>query len=506
MIFLAAAGLVMVVSGVASYYTTGEPSAFSVGNLTAGALLLASAGVLQSRRVSGFSGVRSRRVLLRWSVICALVVALVVAANVVSSNWSAALDLTADRQYTLADQTLQVCAQIGELPEDERPALLFFEDALIAKEVELRVAQYRAHCPIVTRTLRREKAPLEARQILAEYETTLVACRGSVCEAVGYPSEGNITNALLRLARSAHPVFYFLVGHGEVNLASEGDYGYAALAAALRDEGVEARAYVGPMRADVPPEADVLIIAAPEKDLLPQEIEGIDAYLEQGGRLLVLLEPESSSNLTELLARWGFGLPPGVVADERVSPLIADATPLSLLLNQFSGWHPITRKLSPRNMVLLPSSRPVVPARKPESDDRLEALVYSHAGASIVEDVAAARAGRVVAGAAQRGSLPLAVAGRYPRDAGEARIVVIGDSDFASNRLLNVLYNRDLLLNSLLWLAQEEELIALRPKGPTPDQDPLTIEQTLAYFYFLAFALPEALLLLGIHAWYRQLG
>jgi hypothetical protein len=69
-----------------------------------------------------------------------------------------------------------------------------------------------------------------------------------------------------------------------------------------------------------------------------------------------------------------------------------------------------------------------------------------------------------------------------------------------------VLYNRDLLLNSLLWLAQEEELIALRPKGPTPDQDPLTIEQTLAYFYFLAFALPEALLLLGIHAWYRQLG
>ena len=102
--------------------------------------------------------------------------------------------------------------------------------------------------------------------------------------------------------------------------------------------------------------------------------------------------------------------------------------------------------------------------------------------------------------------LPVAAAGRYPRDDGEARIVIIGDRDFASNRLLSALYNRDLLLNAVLWLAADEEHISIRPKAWTPDQDPLTFQQTLAYFYFLAFALPEILLLLGIHAWYRQRG
>ena len=82
--------------------------------------------------------------------------------------------------------------------------------------------------------------------------------------------------------------------------------------------------------------------------------------------------------------------------------------------------------------------------------------------------------------------------------------MVIGDRDFASNRLLGSLYNRDLLLNSVLWLVEDETHIAIRAKLWTPVQHPLTVQQTLAYFYFLAFALPEVLLLLGLRAWYRQ--
>ena len=102
---------------------------------------------------------------------------------------------------------------------------------------------------------------------------------------------------------------------------------------------------------------------------------------------------------------------------------------------------------------------------------------------------------------------PLAAAGRYPRGEGtEARIVVIGDRDFASNRWLGSLYNLDLAMNALLWLAEEEQRVAIRPKAWTPDTHPLPLETTLGYFYSLAFALPEILLLLGIHAWYRQQG
>jgi ABC-type uncharacterized transport system involved in gliding motility auxiliary subunit len=111
---------------------------------------------------------------------------------------------------------------------------------------------------------------------------------------------------------------------------------------------------------------------------------------------------------------------------------------------------------------------------------------------------------------AERAEIPVVATGRFPRgeadDAREARMVVIGDRDFASNRLLEALYNRDLFMNAIRWLANDETRIALGDKGWTPNQDPLTLQQTVAYFYFLAFALPEALLLLGIFAWWRQRG
>jgi len=505
--FLAAAGLVMLLSGLAAFYTTRGSSAFAIANLIAGPLLLIAAGVAQTRRVSGFSGAHSRRVVVRCSALVGAVTAAVILVNIALSGSGAALDLTADRQYTLADQSAELCREIGELPVEGRPHLLFFEDALIADDVKLLVAQYDAHCDMEVRWLQGQEAPPEARAILASYETTVIACVGTRCEPVGYPSEGNITNSLLRLTRMRTPVVYFLVGHGEVDLASEADRGYSSLAGALRDEGFDLRAYVGPTQRTVPADADAIVIAAPERDLLPGELEALDAYLTGGGRLLVLLEPDSATNLHELLVRWGFGLPDGIVADERTSPLLDDPTPLSLLVNHFSGYHPVTRKLNRRHMVLLPSSRVVTAAHKPQRGDELQPLVYSTRSAWLESDLESALGGRSISADPEEPGqqpLPVAAAGRYPRGDVEARIVVFGDRDFASNRLLPTLYNRDLALNAILWLTEDEERIALRPKGATPDQDPLTIHQTLAYFYFLAFALPEALLLLGIHAWYRQ--
>ncbi len=253
----------------------------------------------------------------------------------------------------------------------------------------------------------------------------------------------------------------------------------------------------------------MLVVAGPERDLLPAELAALERYLERGGRLLALLEPGMSTNLELLLNRWGFELPPGVLADQASSPLLEDPKPISLLLRSYNPFHPVTRKLSNRTMLLVPSARLVVPAHKPQPEDQIEGLVFTSRSAWLETDVAGALADRSIApdpAEASGREFPVAAAGRYLRNGTEARIVAIGDRDFASNRLLAALYNRDFFLNAILWLAGDDEHIAIRPKAWTPHQDPLTLQQTLAYFYFLAFALPEILLLLGIHAWYRQRG
>jgi hypothetical protein len=507
--FLAAAGLVMILAGIGAFYATERVlSAFSVLNLAGGAGLLVVAAVLSLRNVRGWSGERSRRIAARWTLLAALVVAAALASGPLSLGLHGALDLTVERSYTLSEQTLGVCRELAPGDAEARAELLFFEDAKLAKEIGPLVRAYDAACPeIRTRFLTHEEMPPQARSILGRTESTVVACRGTRCEYVGFPSEPNLTNALLRLGRRRELLAYFLLGHGEADLADESDSGFSGLAEVLRAEGVEPRGWISSASLAVPQAASVVIAAAPQRNLLDGELAALETWLRGGGRLLVLLEPGVESNLAKLLERFGFELPEGVLADPLSSPLVERPTLLNLLVNGFDATHVVVKQFNPRTMLLVPGARMVVAAHKPEADDELRNLVFTSSRAWLERDVAAAMADREIRpdpGELAEQELPLAALGRYPRGGAEARIVVIGDRDFASNRMLASLYNRDLFMNAFWWLAEDERNIAIRPKLWTPDHYPVTIQETLAYFHFFAFALPELLLLLGIGAWYRQ--
>jgi gliding motility-associatede transport system auxiliary component len=515
MAFLPAVGIVMILVGVGSYYATRSLhglSAFSGANVALGFALLAIGAIAQARRFRGFSGAESRRVVLRWVALSAGALALVIGLNVWARGVTARIDLTVDRMYTLSDQTKMLCRELAE-KKGEPVQLVFFEDALLAKDVKLLVAAYADSCPALEiRDASRREVPEAARDLHTTTATTVISCRGDVCDPIGYPSERNITNALARFARERAIRVYFTVGHGEIDLASESDSGFAGVAAMLRDQGFDPRAFVGPAASEVPSDADLVVVAAPERDLMPEEVAVLDRYLARGGRMLVLAGAGQRSNLySELLPRWGFVLDDEIVLDRASSPLLKDPSPANLLVYLFAPYNPVTRNLSQRTMLVMPRTRPVELGRKPEPDDRLDRAAFASPRAWVSRDVAAALAGGETAAPAANEPREISVVatGRYPRPgsddpAREARIVVIGSRDFASNRLLDALYNRDLLANAVRWLGNDEKHIAMSDKGWTPNQDPLTLQQTVAYFYFLAFALPEALLLLGIFAWWRQ--
>ena len=507
--FFGLAGLVMILSGLGAYYIarSDDLPLFSVLNLLGGLALVCAGGIIELRRFRGFSGVRSRRVVVRWSAIGLAVLGAVLGANALARGWHASLDLSANRIYTLSEQTLEVCARAARLPPAERPRLLLLKDALLASDFRLLLETYAHLCPALEfEEVLSADVPAAALPVVERIEVTVLACRPGRCEGSGFPTEVNITNALVRVLLDRTIEIHFLIGHGEGNLASATPTGYAGLAALLREEGHQLEALVGPASGAISTDVDVLALIAPARDLLAAEVESLETYLNDGGRLLVLLEPGIQTNLTKLLEAWGFGLPNAIILDRQGSALLPDPRPLSLLIHAYSAYHPITRKLTNRSMILAPGVRPVLPRRKPQPGDELKALAFSSRSAWLESDVAQVFSGRPVPEnppQESQGELPLAVAGRYARASGETRIVVIGDADFASNRLLGDLYNRDLILNAVLWLG-EQEGGSPRPKVWTPDQDPFTIQQTLAYFYFMAFALPELLLLLGIRAWYRQ--
>ena len=88
----------------------------------------------------------------------------------------------------------------------------------------------------------------------------------------------------------------------------------------------------------------------------------------------------------------------------------------------------------------------------------------------------------------------------------QTRVVVIGDSDFASNGALGIQGNRDLFVNTVNWLAQQENLIAIRPRDPSDRRVSLTADQERRIFYLTVLLIPVAIFGLGVYGWARRRG
>jgi ABC-type uncharacterized transport system involved in gliding motility auxiliary subunit len=273
----------------------------------------------------------------------------------------------------------------------------------------------------------------------------------------------------------------------------------------LETEGYALRKLVTATGASVPSDAGALLIVSPQRPFDAEAIASLRSYLAQGGGLVALLEPGIRSGLEELLGEYGFDLPDGVIIDPPVGPVAGGAPGVNPIASTYSK-HPVTHGLGPRTLSLFLQARPVVPARKPQPDDELQALVTSSRDAWLDTSP-----GRILRGSrperppgVEPQRWPFVSAGLYPRDARQTRIVLFGDASFADNDHLRALYNLDLLLNAIHWVGQREEAIAIRPKILTPNQDPLTPQQSLAMLYGVGLLLPEILLVAGAVAWLRR--
>jgi len=136
----------------------------------------------------------------------------------------------------------------------------------------------------------------------------------------------------------------------------------------------------------------------------------------------------------------------------------------------------------------------------------LRRIVLSSHRAWLSEDLAwlGRKSGRPQSHGARRDYQTLVAAGRYPRAGGEARIVVFGDAELASNRYLRALYNLDLVLNAVHWAADQEPEITQRPKIRQTVQFPVPLDNSVRALYGVGLLLPELLLIAGGIVWLRR--
>ena len=512
-------GVALVFAAVAIRFLKPEWQQYYNG-LAIGGLVCTLLYILSQWREIGqsFSGRQARFGTLAAASIL-LVLGILVAINYLSTRHNKRWDLTGAKQFSLSDQTKKVLADLKE-PVTVR----VFARSEEFQRFRDRLDQYTYQSKqISTEYIDPEKKPAMAQQYGITALGTVVFDYKGRNEKATSDSEQDLTNALIKVLKGRQPKIYFTQGHGEKDTASADRSGYNGISGALTSGNFVVEKLVLAQQAAVPADADVLVIAGPKTDFLQPEIDMLKAYLKRGGKILLLLDPvvkadqPQPTGLQALLKDWGIEAGNDIVLDvSGMGRLIGTDESVPVAASYPS--HPITDNFNLLTAYpLARSMSPIEGGTNGHTAQRLVETSKSSWGETNLKSLTGGEPAKMD-DADKKGPVSLAAAVSAPAgDAPapdvkpgdeskkpESRLVAFGDSDFASNAALGVQGNRDLFLNAVNWLAQQEDLIAIRPKDPEDRRITLTADQERRIFYLTVLIVPGLVLFAGVQTWWRR--
>jgi ABC-type uncharacterized transport system involved in gliding motility auxiliary subunit len=448
------------------------------------------------------------------SVLVAL--GIVVAANYLSARENKRWDLTANKQNSLSEQTVKVLQNL-----DAPVKFVAFDRQTDLDRFRARLDEYAYQSNKVSAEyIDPDTKPVVAKEYqIDQYGTVVVEYKGRRERATS-DSEQDLTNALIKVTSGKERSVYFVQGHGEKDPTRTERDGYSAVADLLKRDNYKVDKLALAQEKDVPADATAVILAGPTSDLLPEEADALRRYLAKMGKVMVLVDPilqpgKSLPNLEAVLKEWGIELGNNIVVDVSGAsndPSIAVATTYRP--------HPVTDRFE--LLTLFPLSRSVEAIAGGTNGHIAQPVVETSARSWAEASLESVTGGKGVSMEADKGDKPgpvtiaAAVSAAAPEQPGaspaadasapkpESRVLVFGDSDFASNNVAGVAGNSNLFANAVNWLAQQENLIAIRPKQATDRRVTITARQQQGIFLISILVVPALVFGTGVWTWWRR--
>jgi len=419
-----------------------------------------------------------------------------------STNWQ--WDLTANKRYSLSQQTLQILSKL-----DKKVELIYFDRQNNFAAVRDLLDQFPSHSRLVSVSyVDPDREPAKARQYNVKEYAKIIVVAGDKSEAAKGTKEEDIINSIIRVLKGGAKNVYFLQGHGEREIDSTERLGYSEAKKALESSNYQVKTLsLLEEKPAVPEDCKVLVIAGPQKDFLDPEIAAIKKYMMEGGRVLFLITPFTPPKLVQMLADYGVDASNTLVVDVSGIGRLFGTDELMPLALQYEN-HPITKDMA-NTASLFPFANAIRNSDKPMPGADFQLIAKTTPKSWATKDVHAKevsfRKGQDI-----EGPVALVGAGVF-HDPGapmaiETRYVVSGSADLISNAILGFNGNRDLFLNMMNWLSSDEDLIAVRPKDPEDRPVELTPAQLQMIFYLALVVLPLAVVLSGFGVWWRRRG
>lgn len=467
-------------------------------------LILSAQGVyLKFKEIKAAFGHRTARYWFNAVVMVGLALGIIVLVSVLGSRHIYRWDLTENRRHSLSSQTIKL---LQSLTTDVMATGFYRTDQPGKRVAEDLFRQYESYsgAKFKGKIADPDREPGLARRYGVETYGTIVLETKTKSEKVLDAQEEKLTNGLVKVTRAGKRVVYVVKGHGERELANTDRPGMSEAKAALEGANYEVKDLLLARDPTVPADASLVLVAGPKNDPFPQELDALDKHIARGGKVLFMLDPFQAEGMKKYLAKYGVTLGDDLVVE--VNPLgrLFGIGPEVPVVSQYDP-HPITKEMK-GVMTLFPLARSVTPARTPPKGVTLQPLAQTSEQSWGETDRAALQRGEAKPDPQDRkGPLPVAVVATIDAVAPpegkkdtRARLVVVGTSNLAANQFVNAAGNRDFFLNSVSWLAEEEDLIAIRPKDTRQAPIILTATQGHAVFWLPVVVLPGAVIFAGI--------
>ncbi|NJK36348.1 MAG: ABC transporter [Oscillatoriales cyanobacterium RM2_1_1] len=433
------------------------------------------------------------------------------------------VDLTENQQFTLAPQTQSLIKTL------EQPVKIWVFERAQNPQTQALLNQYRDLAPglVSYEFVDPQTQPGVAQDFGVKDFGEIYLESGSKRqpirkEGIEPLTEVQLTNGIDQLLSDRTPKVYFLQGHGERPI-QEGQGGILEAVDTLKERNFITEELTLAQVTTIPPDADVIVVASPQRQLFTGEVAALENFLNQGKGVMLLIDPKTNSGLAPLLDNWGVKLDDQLAIDGTGSGNLVGLGPTVPIVREY-GDHPITRDFG-NGISFYPYARPV--ETRPVEGTTESPLIWTDpeswaesdlSGENVKFDQGRDRQGPLSLGVAlsrmvqspavgqvddknlandstddlttnsidnSTAPTPDAKPGEAPETEStspasppqsqnsknqttEARLVVIGNSQFATNGWFGQQLNGDVFLNSVNWLSKpDRENLSIRPKPIT---------------------------------------
>lgn len=430
------------------------------------------------------------------------------------------LDLTESGAFTLSEQTRKVLESI-----DESIQIKAFFASASPEEVQARdlLDTYRYYSKKIDyEFIDPDKRPEIARRYEVRSYGTLVFEGYRRKQTIQNAEEESVTNALLKLVQGGQKKIYFLTGHGEHSLKDFNKQGYSSVQSALEKENYQVEELNLMQKAQVPDDAAVVIIPGPKKPLFREEVASLETYMGKGGKIEIFIDPYlENEELRIFLEKYGIRNRQDIVIDELSR--VFGGSYLMPVVTQY-GAHKITEGFDVATFY--PEARSVSPLEKPPEGVQVETLASTSPNAWSETNLELLKQGKADFNEEEDEAGPVSLMALAKIDIGEKEttedeqdsdesqdapeddrksenlkkgyLLVCGDSDFVDNTHFGLSGNGDFFLNTVNFLAEEENLITIEPRAKEGQPLVLTQNQARMFFWITLVFAPLMVLVSGL--------